>query len=120
MANALSIYGGSVHANAQDGTLITNERRISLSGLRNGSVIGMYAFRASADKPACVIKGTIVGTEASQYKLSADGANWSDKLEVLYVGDYNVLFYIKCNIPEEASYGTHSNTYLVIEYKGGV
>jgi len=120
MANALSIYGGTVHANQQDGDLITNERRITISGIRADTVTGCYALRASADYPACIITLTVDGADAGLFKLSTDGVNFYDVIHVFYVGDYNVLFWIKAEIPENKPFGVHSNADLVCDYMGGV
>ena len=121
MANTLSIYSGSITAGGIDGDLITSNRRITLSGLRSGQPVKMFAFRAeSADYPAVRIKAYFSGTYAALWKLSADRVNWVDVLHVPYVAGKNVLFWIRCTIPDNMEYGVHTETSLECEYLGGV
>lgn len=121
MANTLHIYGGDIHAGAQDGDMITNERRIALTGLRDNNVIKMYAFRAqSASYPACAVKSYFTGTDANTFELSLDGNKWAKRLNIGYVKDENILFFVRANIDEDADYGIHEGTYLVNDYLGGV
>lgn len=121
MANTLHIYGGDIHAGAQDGDMITNERRITLAGLKDSSTAKMFALRAqSASYPACVVKTYFAGTEADKFELSLDGSNWVKKLSNVYIKDANILFFIRASIDEDADYGIHAGTYLVNDYLGGV
>ena len=120
--NSLSIYGGEVSAGAQDGDLITEQRKIALVGIRDADTgIKTYALRTmGADKPACIIKAILEGENADWFEVSADMANWDSFFTATYVRDANVLFFIRCNIPEDADYGDNSNNYLVFDYMGGV
>ena len=121
MANTLHIYGGTVTAGSTDGDLITDSRRLTLSGLRSGQPVVMYALRAeSADYPAVRIKSYFSGKNAALFQISGDKVNWGDVLHTTYVAGRNVLFWIRCTIPEDMAYGIHSDTDLICDYLGGV
>lgn len=121
MANTLSIYTGTVTNGGTDGDLVTNERRMTLSGLRGGQPVKVFAFRAeSADYPAVRIKAYFSGTNAGLWEISGDNVNWSSELHTVYVAGKNVVFWVRCTIPADMAYGNHTDTELVCEYLGGV
>ena len=119
--SVLSIYGGDVTAGSIDGDLITTERKIALKGTRGNPVTKTYALRAiSTSKPACVVKITLDGPQKEWFAISLDGAKWGQRIDIPYIKDENVLFFIKCNIPEDADYGDNTANFLNLDYFGGV
>ena len=101
--SVLSIYGGEVTAGDVDGDLITNERKLALKGTRGNPVISTYALRTiGASKPALVVKGTLDGPQKEWFSVSLNGESWSDRFDIPYIAGGNVLFFLKCDIPEDA------------------
>jgi len=119
--SVLSIYGGEVTAGDSDGDLITNERKLALKGTRGNPVILSYALRTiGASKPALVVKGTLDGPQKEWFSVSLNGESWSDRFDIPYIAGGNVLFFLKCDIPEDADYGDNTSNYLNLDYFGGV
>jgi len=119
--SVLSIYGGEVTAGDVDGDLITNERKLALKGTRGNPVISTYALRTiGASKPALVVKGTLDGPQKEWFSVSLNGESWSDRFDIPYIAGGNVLFFLKCDIPEDADYGDNTSNYLNLDYFGGV
>ena len=119
--SVLSIYGGEVTAGAADGDLITNERKLALKGLRGNPVTKTYALRTlGTSTPALVVKMDIIGPQKEWFGISLDGSKWGNHLDVAYIKGENVLFFIKCNVPEDADYGNNLANFLVLDYFGGV
>lgn len=119
--SVLSIYGGEVTAGDVDGDLITNERKLALKGSRGTPIVKTYALRTlGTSTPAIAVKGTLGGPQKEWFALSLNGEAWSDKLDILYIEAKNVLFFIKCEIPEDADYGDNTDNYVNFKYFGGV
>lgn len=119
--SVLGIYGGEVTAGDIDGDLITNERKLALKGTRGNPVTKTYALRTlGTSTPACVVRGRLKGPNKDWFKVSVDGKVWSQRMDIPYIAGSNILFFIACNIPEDADYGDNINNYLEFEYFGGV
>lgn len=113
----LGLYGGKVTAGGTDGALLSTTNALRYDAERGtlGTPV-TYALRCPIETNVYNVAISIGGTNPDWVELSADGTIWGASVSFDNVGDINVLFYVRVNIPESAGYNQTVLNNMVLKY----